>query len=748
MIPYQLRREGIRFVLLEKSGKKPFQQAWQTKNIAFNDAELLNHLIQGGNYGIMGGGAANLLIVDFDSKKVQDELVNKLPETLTIKTGSGMLHKYFFSDRGESFKIFDEDMNTLVDVQGEGKQAVGPGSTHPNGNKYEILEDKEIATVSYSELQALILPFDKKPKKVQKKEMEYPVEYKHDDFIEVVKRKVPIEKVLEKYGVNTARNPTSCPFHASKGGKCLSFSGEVAHCFHCDGSWNIFSFVMESNKCGFRQALEIIANDFGLADELQESRKKYVQSLTSAEELEYASIRSDFLDLATGKDAKINEATEVLVDAIKKKYHIYTTKDDLKSEMWIYKEGIYVPQGKSELREFLRKVLKEWFTNFYFNLVIAKIEPDTYIDTDKFFEIRYPNEVAVQNGVLNIFTGQLGEFTPQKIFFHKFPVIFDPSVQCTNIDKFLSDVLANEEDKKAFYEFVGFGLLKEYRYEKAAMAVGDGRNGKGKTLELVKLLYGPEACTSVPLRALHSESFSVSELYSKHFNLAGDIDNTDLKDTGTFKSLTGRDLITVKRKFLRDLSFYNFAKFFFACNELPTVYDTSRGFWDRWILFEFPYTFVNQKEYDEAVDKTKLKIKDENIISKIATAEELSGFLNQALLGLKRLIENHDFSQTRGTQQIKDLWIRRANSFTAFAFDFLEEDYDNFITKRELRKRYSEYCKKHGVPNKSDFVLKKVLQEMYGAGEERIVVNSFPDNKQEFVWRGIKWKSSVNSQKS
>jgi putative DNA primase/helicase len=104
-----------------------------------------------------------------------------------------------------------------------------------------------------------------------------------------------------------------------------------------------------------------------------------------------------------------------------------------------------------------------------------------------------------------------------------------------------------------------------------------------------------------------------------------------------FKSLTGRDTISSKRKFLRDLHFQNNAKFVFACNELPMVYDASKGFWDRWILLDFPYTFVTKEELGE---NKNFKLKDDEIINNILTPEEISGFLNQEILGLNRLINN------------------------------------------------------------------------------------------------------------
>ena len=453
---------------------------------------------------------------------------------------------------------------------------------------------------------------------------------------------------------------------------------------------------------------------------------------------EIESIRQEFLfDI---KDKNIPRATELIVEYILKNNYIFTTKDDIKSEMWIYQQGVYVPQGRSEVKRVMRKILDRWFNIFYYNQVISKIEADTFIEPDKFFSINYKEEVPVNNGVLNIFTRELKPFNPNKIFFNKLPVKYNPDARCVQIDMFLNQVLASEEDKKVLYEFTGSALLKEYRFEKALMMVGNGRNGKGKTLDLLKRMFHPNNCFSLSLAALQHDNADVSHLFGKMLNLAGDIGFQDLKETQLFKSLTGRDLITTRRKFLSALTFENYAKFIFACNELPNVYDTSKGFWDRWLLLEFPYTFVTQEEYDKASDKSKLKIKDSDIINKIVTEEELSGFLNASLDGLDRLLLNKDFSSTLGSEQIKQIWMRKANSFVAFAMDYLEPDYDGIITKKELRRRYHEFTKKHKVPNKSDFVVKRVLQEEFGASEERKMMGIYPNNEQEHIWQGIKWK--------
>lgn len=450
-----------------------------------------------------------------------------------------------------------------------------------------------------------------------------------------------------------------------------------------------------------------------------------------------SNLKSEFLELISGREKKWQEATEILVEYIKSNNYIYTTKDDVKSEVWIYKEGVYVPQGRSEIKIILRDILEEWYSQYIFGLVINKIEVDTFIDADKFFSLRTSNQVPVLNGILDIITKELTPFTPEKIFFNKLPVTFDPSKECPLIDSFLESTLKDKDDKHVFYELGGFCLLGEYRFEKSAMFIGNGRNGKDKSLELIKRLLGAENCCAIPLHSLDENSFTISELHGKKANLAGDIGGQDLKDMSTFKALTGRSLINGKRKFMRDIIFVNHAKFIFACNNLPMVYDMSKGFWDRWILLEFPYTFVTQEEYDKSQSKEGLKIRDDQIIEKITSSDELSGLLNKFLEGLERLIKNKKFSSTRGSEEVKQLWIRKSNSFIAFCMDKIEDSFEGKISKRELRKEYSKYCKEHKVIPKSDIVVKRTLQETYGANEkdELLLGGSY-----ERYWEGITWK--------
>jgi len=467
-----------------------------------------------------------------------------------------------------------------------------------------------------------------------------------------------------------------------------------------------------------------------------------VKELAENFDEEFKDFQYEILELLNSKEKEDKGvATEKIVKRIKLNNAIFTTRNDIKTEMWIYRSGIYVPHGRTYVKEYCRSITKKAFTPQLANQVISKIETDTYIDEQTFFNNNIVEEIPVKNGILNIHTKRLSKFTPEKVFFSKIPVEFDPKMDCPKIKQFFKDILKDESDIDLIQELFGTLLEKDYRLEKAFMFLGTGRNGKGKTVELIKRFLGIENCCSVPLQELQNDSFRLSELHNKLVNVGSDISSKALQETGSFKELTGRDMISAKRKFLSDIHFTSFAKQIFCANELPTTYDLTPAFFSRWVPMDFPYTFKTQEEIDKSKDKTNLKVIDPEVVDKIATSFELSGLLNWALEGLKRTIESKNFSHSKTADEVKNIWIRKSDSFSGFIMDCLEYDWDNYITKKELRIAYSKYCRHYKLKPSSDKKI-KVLLSLEGIGEDREMVN----DQREYVWSGVKFRIGQGGQ--
>ena len=473
--------------------------------------------------------------------------------------------------------------------------------------------------------------------------------------------------------------------------------------------------------------------------EAETSREAYEKLLNPPPEEPYE-MKPDAEVISLLAQGKRRQVTEEIVATIKEHETIKTTRNDDKPEMWIYQEGIYKPNARSTIKQYARSILGEAYTTHLGNEITAKIEADTYVDEDEFFneQNKNPYLLPVQNGLLNLKNRDLQSFTPKIAYFNKINASYKPSADCPSIKRFLREILGSEEDYKVIQELSGYILVREYKYEKAFMLYGShGRNGKSKLLELLTRFVGSDNLSGVSLQDLERDDFALSSLHNKLVNISGDISNEAIKDAGRFKSLTGRDTLSANRKYRSRIEFINYAKVVFAANELPPVYTLSDSFWLRWVLVDFPYQFLPEKELQCVSEGavSKVKPQDQSIIEKITTQEELDGFLNFALEGLERLEQNRDFSQTDTAAEVRKRWQRQSNSVAAFIEDCVEESADDYISKREFVKRYKEYCDTHRAKQMSDQTIKITLKEKLGVSESHIRV----DDGRIHVWSGVRF---------
>jgi putative DNA primase/helicase len=408
---------------------------------------------------------------------------------------------------------------------------------------------------------------------------------------------------------------------------------------------------------------------------------------------------------------KNQDVSEIIVEKLNKANKFYSIRNDDNQEIWMYDNGIYKPHGKSYIMEFCRIIMQKAYSSKTYNQVIEKIIVDNYIDEKDFFDSNKIEYFPVKNGLLNIFTKEVVPFESNLIFFSKLDMIYEKKADCPKIKQFISELVA-PEDIPVIQELFGYLLLRDYRIERCFMLLGNGRNGKSKLAELMKKFIGEQNVTSLqPSTFENPDSFNTSSLHGKLANISIDINSYQLKNTSVLKSLTGRDTITAPRKFKNPIFFVNYAKLIFGANDLPITRDTKDAFWERWILLEFPYTFVSEESYATKKNKKKYKIKDVNIIEKISTKEEMEGLLVYALEGLHRLLEKKDFSYKYTPQEVMSLWIRKSDSLNAFILDKCKLKYDCKIKKSDFMKKYTKYCKENKLKVQSKKMITTKLAE-------------------------------------
>ena len=701
-IPLKLRCDGIRFVLLEKGGKKPFEQGWQKKNISWDDKHLQQHLSSTGNYGVMGGGDKNLIIVDFDNKQVQEEVIKKLSKTFTVKTGSGLLHKYFFSDNSQSFKIFDAEMNTLADIQGEGKQVVGAGSIHPNGNAYEIVDNEDIGFIGYAELKAIMMAHDKKPKKESQKKIVS--EGTSDDFVSEIKSKVSIESLLSEFGSDTSTNPTNCPFHDSKGGKCLGFKDEVAHCFHCDESWNIFTLVQQQKNCNFTEALEWLAEREGMIDDWELSRKQWKRA----------------------RDIKNNPA-KILTDTTVQAEMFNETQPyfyDRSGLWWLWSNDDFMWELVDEV-DILNMISESTGTDVIKpgnrTIIINTLKQEGRKNIPKPSK---PTWIQFRDLIYDISTGEQFKASPK--YFVTNPIPWELEKETFSTPK-MEEIFAEwvgKENIEQLYEILAYSILPDYPIHRIFCFIGGGMNGKSCFLNLLRKFVGTKNCCSTELDTLLASRFEVTRLHKKLVCQMGETNFNEMNKTSLLKKLSGGDLIGFEYKNKNPFEEINYAKIIIATNNLPSTSDKTIGFYRRWMIIDFPNRFSEKK----------------NILDDIPE-EEYKSLALRCCVTLKSLVEKRAFTKEGTVEERMEKYESKSNFLEQFIKEFTIQDVGGYISKSNFYKKFIAWCKENRHREMAENSVGRNLRKI-GIEQDRKYCDWLFDGKggQMRIWRDIKWK--------
>jgi len=221
-------------------------------------------------------------------------------------------------------------------------------------------------------------------------------------FIEELKNAIPISEVVGRK-LRLRRSGRDfialCPFHHEKTPSfSVSDSRGIYHCFGCGKTGNIFTFIMESEGMSFREAVEYLANTYGIL--LPKTEKKAVV------DSEFEEIEEIF---------KINEDSCKFFEHNLRQFYgknalDYITNRGLNLDNITKFRIGFAQDGFSSLLEYLKKC------GYHEDMieksgVIAKSDSGTYYDK---FRNRVMFPVLNKSGKVIAFTGRiLGDGMPK-----------------------------------------------------------------------------------------------------------------------------------------------------------------------------------------------------------------------------------------------------------------------------------------------------------------------------------------------
>ncbi len=339
-----------------------------------------------------------------------------------------------------------------------------------------------------------------------------------------------------------------------------------------------------------------------------------------------------------------------------------------------------------------------------YKAVSKHMQVHTYTDPAEFVE--NPYIVVMKNGSFNVLTGELEPHSPDNMARCRIPVIYDPDAKCPSFDTFLKRVLPKEEHRVFWMQWMGYHLLKDYRFQRTVVLQGEGDNGKSTLLNVLATVVGADNIATETLYRLSSNRFSMAELAGKMANISADVGPKELKNTGPIKTLTGGDWITAERKNRDPFSFKNYAKMTFSCNQLPKTPDRTLAFYKRFIVIV-------------TGSPIPLDEQDPTLIEALTSETELSGIFNRMVESLNEALDLGHLEEPTDIQERKILYHKMSEPEIGFTSEYIIEHNAGFISRVDLVRKFNKYCDDNGFVPSGDPVLYKYVRDNFYCKESK-----------------------------
>lgn len=341
----------------------------------------------------------------------------------------------------------------------------------------------------------------------------------------------------------------------------------------------------------------------------------------------------------------------------------------INGQLHIYKDGIYVDGTQEIEAQMIRHIS---------NLSRAKrAEVLSYMDVmiRENIPMSQANYIAFRNGIYNIETDTLEDFTPDIIITNKINFDYNPEAYSEIADITLNKLACFDESVRMLLEeCIGYCFYRRNELRKCFILTGEKENGKSTFLAMIEHLLGPANIASLDLKEL-GDRFKTAELFNKLANIGDDIGSEFIPNPAVFKKLASGNPINVERKGKDPFDFSSYAKLLFSANDIPRIKDKSGAVISRLVIIPFDARFSpDDPDFDPYI---KYKLIQE---------EPMEYLINIGIAGLKRVLTNRKFTTSQKVEHAIEEYEENNNPILLF----FKEDVK--IENEPTRVVYQQYC--------------------------------------------------------
>jgi putative DNA primase/helicase len=333
----------------------------------------------------------------------------------------------------------------------------------------------------------------------------------------------------------------------------------------------------------------------------------------------------------------------------------------------------------------------------YFEEVIKQIRIQAVIIKPKVFDIK------LQNGILRdgrFHEVDFKEFTPYSI-----DIPFDPDATPVElVDEYIRNLTDGEPEYRNFLlEILAHPLIVDKDFKrllaKFFIWVGDGGNGKGTLLLIIRKILGYENCSGLSIKQMVDERY-FGTLQNKLCNLGDDIQDEAINNEQmkVLKNISTCDFVATRNLFEMSKEVELTLSLIFTSNHVLKSFEKGESYRRRvqWCpMFHKP---------------TK---KDKRFIDKLTTPDALKYWMKLIVEAYGRLYENEGFTESPIVTEYNLKYHELNNNCIEFLQDF---DSAHFDGKRapESYEEYSIWAEENGVNVHSKKLFQDSMKKVLG----------------------------------
>ena len=433
-------------------------------------------------------------------------------------------------------------------------------------------------------------------------------------------------------------------------------------------------------------------------DELEKALDAYIARYEGTDDNPAAVDQNQFCTFA--RDGRVNGIKDIAVVRYLMDTLCMFVMD---REIYLYQDGCYyLDQDGIKIKAVISALIPERYITFrvlsaVYNLLIEQQELQKTMEDLNAYP---PWWINFQNGMFDVREMKLHKHKPEYLSINQIPHKLDMEIR-KNMEEagkttiqFLNDAMPDRTDQITLWQYIGYSMTRDTRFQRFMIIRGIGGTGKSKVINLLQDIVGAANCSGISLQALN-ERFYPSMLQGMLLNACADISSDALMQVDNIKKATGEDVMICERKGRDPVPFRSYAKLIFSANKIPLNLDEkSNAFYRRLLILEM---------------NNKPKKKDLELGEKLQA--EIGYSIWMAVGALKKLYNDGEFTEsTMAKERVEDLY-RAADTVKAFADECLERQQGSKISRSLLYEKYKQYCENCGRKYHSPNPFFKSLEE-------------------------------------